>query len=40
MEWAGQLIWNEKDASQQEVGPTLWHYAMILTLDFQGQIMK
>ena len=34
---AGSL---EKDLSRQEVRPTLWPWAMTVTLDFQGQILK
>ena len=39
-EWQGRSTWNERDMSRWGVIPTLWPWAMTLTLDFQGQILK
>ena len=39
-EWGGRLTWNERDMSRWGVLPTLWPWAMTLTLDFQGQTLK
>ena len=39
-EWQGRSTWNESDMSRYGVIPTLWPWAITLTLDFQGQILK
>ena len=42
-EWKDRLSgvgWNERDVSQWNVEPNVCPWALILTLDFQGQIMK
>ena len=36
----GRSTWNERDMSRYGVIPTLWPWPLILTLDFQGQILK
>ena len=36
----GRSTWNERDMSRQDVIPTIWPWAMTLTLDFEGQILK
>ena len=38
-EWEGRLTWSERDTCRKGVIPTLWPWAMTLTLDFQGQIL-
>ena len=30
----GRLTWDERDVSPEDVGPTMWLWAMTLTLDF------
>ena len=39
-EWQGRSTWNKRDVSRYGVIPTLWPWAMTLTLDFEGQILK
>ena len=39
-EWEGRLTWNEKDMNREGGIPSLWSWAMTLTLDFQGQTLK
>ena len=37
--WDGHLTRNKKDVCWRDVGPTFWLWVMILTLDFQGEIV-
>ena len=36
--WEGRLTWNCSGAGRKDVGPTMWHWAMMITLGFEGQI--
>ena len=39
-EWEGWSTWKERDMSRWGVIPTMWPWAIALTLDFEGQIKK
>ena len=39
-EWDGRSTWNERNMNRWGVIPILYPWAMTLTLDFQGQILK